>query len=72
MSLYLNCFVSSLITHKLVCEQIFLLEIGLFIKWEPKTKDQAWFKTVLWAHGKSKLKKMLTGWGHSHQIIQIF
>ena len=32
MSLCLNCFVSILIAHKLVREQIFLLELSLFIK----------------------------------------
>ena len=32
MSQYLNNFVSSLIAHELIREQIFLLEISLFIK----------------------------------------
>ena len=32
MSLYLNCVISNLITHKLVREQIFLLGPSLFIK----------------------------------------
>jgi len=32
MSLCLNCCVSSLIAHELVCEQFFLLGLGLFIK----------------------------------------
>ena len=42
MSLCLNCCVSSLIAHELVCEQIFLFGLGLFIK-RAKTEAQTWF-----------------------------
>ena len=41
MSLYLNCCVSSLIAHELVCEQFFWLDLACLLN-EPKTKAQVW------------------------------
>ena len=41
MNLYLNCCVSSLITHELIREQIFLLGSACLLN-DPKTKAQAW------------------------------
>ena len=40
MSLHLNCFVSNLITHELIGEQIFCLSSTCLLN-EPKTKVQA-------------------------------